>query len=110
MSGDGCIFTFKGGWEYYLGGTRVTKEEYEAVHPPRKWEPGPARTQGTTTWPLESQALAVHPEQVHEANERAKRHGIAAEYREDGTCVIADATARRRLLKLEGLVDKDGFC
>lgn len=64
---------------------------------------------GTRTWPLRSEALAVHPEQVDEANLRNKRAGVAAYYEPDGTCVIADNGARRRLLRLERCIDRAGY-
>lgn len=67
-----------------------------------------AMTTGTTTWPLVSEALGVLPHQVAEANERARRHGIAAEYLPNGDCKIADRAARKKLLKLEGAHDRIG--
>lgn len=67
----------------------------------------PGGTQ-TTGWPKKSLALAVHPEQVAVANARAKRHGIAAHYEADGTCVLADRAARKKMLRLEGFHDNLG--
>jgi hypothetical protein len=62
----------------------------------------------TTCWPMVSDALAVHPKQVEQARERAKRHGISVEYRDNGQCVIPDRAERRRLLRLEGFHDRSG--
>lgn len=62
----------------------------------------------TTTWPLVSEALAVHPKQVAEANARAKRHGISVTYQKDGRCIIPDRGNRKKLLRLEGLHDNRG--
>lgn len=52
-------------------------------------------------WPLKSKALAVHRSQVAAANERNRKHGVAARYEADGTCVLPDRGARRDVIKLE---------
>lgn len=62
----------------------------------------------TTCWPLLSEAMAVHPKQVKEAQARAKRHGINVVYQKDGRVLIPDRAERKRLLKLEGFHDKQG--
>jgi hypothetical protein len=59
-------------------------------------------------WPMVSDALAVHPKQVQQARERAKRHGINVEYKSNGQVVIPDRAERRRLLRLEGFHDNSG--
>jgi hypothetical protein len=63
----------------------------------------------TSTWPMKSLALGVHPKSVAEATERNRRHGIRATYDENGDCHLPDAGERRKLLKLQGLHDKDAF-
>jgi hypothetical protein len=97
-------------WEYYLDGRPVTEEEYYQRYPAPESRagdvPGGTSTKG---WPMVSVALAVHPDQVAEANERNKRHGVHARYRPDGKCVIPDAADRKRLLKVEGFFDRDGY-
>lgn len=62
----------------------------------------------TTTWPMKSEALAVHASQVEQANDRNKRHGIAARYDKQGFCHIPDRADRKRLLKVEGFRDNSG--
>ena len=62
----------------------------------------------TTTWPMESWALAVHPKQVGEANARAKRHGINVVYKKNGSVHIPDRAERKKLLRLEGFHDNNG--
>lgn len=59
-------------------------------------------------WPAESIGMGVLPEQVAEATAQAKRHGIAAEYKPDGTAVVRDRTARKQLMRLKGMFDKVG--
>lgn len=68
--------------------------------------PGGTVTQG---WPIYSDALGVHPDQVAEATERNKRHGISVSYTPDGRAVLPDPANRRKLMRLERKVDKDSF-
>lgn len=58
--------------------------------------------------PKLSDALAVHPKQVQEATERAKRHGIPTYYRPDGRPEIVSRAHQKKLLKLEGYFNRDG--
>lgn len=60
-----------------------------------------ARTQQTTTWPMVCEALAVHPKQIEQANERAKKHGINVTYGKHGLCHIPDPGNYKKLLRLE---------
>lgn len=62
----------------------------------------------TTGWPMVSEALAVHPSQVQQANDRAKRHGLHTVYRPDGMAVIPSRNERKRLLRLESMHDNCG--
>lgn len=59
-------------------------------------------------WPQLSMAMAVHPKQVQEANERNKRHGVNVTYRRDGMAVIPDRKERKKLARLEGFRDNNG--
>lgn len=54
-------------------------------------------------------SLAVHPKQVKQARDRAKRHGLAVEYKDDGTVVVQSPAARKRLMKMEGYHDESGY-
>jgi hypothetical protein len=62
----------------------------------------------TSGWPIKSLALAVHPNQVEQANARAKRHGINVTYSKSGACHIPDRANRKKLLRLEGMHDNRG--
>lgn len=95
------------GWHYYLDGKEVTEAEYEAVYPPAESVAGVMF--GGWTKPLLSDALAVHPSQVKEAEERNARRGCSVTYRaDDGRAIIPDRGERKRLLKIEGLHDRSG--
>lgn len=52
-------------------------------------------------WPMTSLALSCTPQQVRAMNERNARHGIAARYEADGTCVIPSRGDRKKLIRLE---------
>lgn len=54
-------------------------------------------------------SLGVHPTQVEKARARAKRHGISVEYTRNGDVIVPDRTERKKLLRLEGRIDKNSF-
>jgi hypothetical protein len=57
-----------------------------------------------------SRAMAVHRSQVAEADERNRRHGVNVRYDPaTGNAMIPDAGERKKLMKLEGMVDHDSF-
>lgn len=90
---------------YYLGEAEVTKAEFDAAFPPK--EVGECDGHRPKCWPMVSEALAVHPDQVDQANERAKKAGIAARYQKGtGLCQIDSDGDKVRLVKLEGFVNK----
>lgn len=95
---------------YYLGDKEVTRAEYDAAVPSKPIEAGSEVLSGSTSaWQdFQSEALAVHPKQVKEANERSKRHNLGVVYDAKGLAHIPDRAARKRLLKLEGVHDKAG--
>lgn len=109
MSGNrGSVrYDARGNGTYTLNGVEVTKAEFDAAFPPK--ELGVPSAAAPSCWPMTSEALAVHPDQVAEANARNKRHGVNATY-EPGTgmCLIPDRGERKRLLKLEGFKDRSG--
>lgn len=53
-------------------------------------------------WPMKCEALAVHPDQVEQMNERNRRHGVNVQYEpKHGLAIIPDAAAYKRLRRLE---------
>lgn len=54
-------------------------------------------------------SLGVHPEQVEEARERARKAGVNVEYKANGDVLVPDRNERRKLLKLEGLIDRKSY-
>lgn len=83
---------------------------YREIHSAPRRKTGRARRGGCDTFRnFESKAMAVHPKQVKQARDRAKRHGIAVEYKDDGTAILQSPGARKALMNLEGLRDQSGF-
>ena len=59
-------------------------------------------------WPMVSDALGVHVNQIEKANARNKRMGVNVVYNRKGQAVIPDRGERKRLLKIEGFHDNNG--
>jgi hypothetical protein len=99
---------------YFVNGVEVTKREFDRCFPDRAREL--SRTErrrmakaGAARWPLKSTAMAVHPEQVEEANEHLKKNGCASRHDADGRLVIPDGGDRKRVMRLRNALDRDSF-
>jgi len=58
--------------------------------------------------PWKSQSCGCHPTQVKQFNEDMKRHGIqCAHMHNDGTLECTSRKARKNVMKMRGLFDKD---
>lgn len=95
---------------YYLNDQEVTEKEYRRRTKKKKLAAGDeVLAQSTSAWAdFKSEALAVHPDQVGEANARSKRHNIGVQYDKRGFAHIPDRASRRRLMRLEGVHDNHG--
>jgi hypothetical protein len=97
-----------GEWEerkqFFLDGEEVTEAEFLDAFPDKEIAGGVALGAGLGSgWPMVGEALAVHPKQVQEANERNKRHGVNVSYcPQTGRALIPDEGAYRKLRRLEG--------
>jgi len=58
--------------------------------------------------PIKSDALAVHPRQVKEATEDAKKKGVPVDFMPDGRPVFTSRTQRKRYMLAYGFYDKAG--
>jgi hypothetical protein len=58
--------------------------------------------------PKLSEALAVHPDQVPEAVEDAKRKGVPTRFEADGRPVITSRAHQKAYLKAYGFHNRDG--
>ncbi len=88
--------------EYYdsVPGDRVTARRGQKV----KSKNGHGETPGAGhCWPLKCEALAVHPDQVQEFNDRNKAHGVNVTYDpKTGIAIVPDAAAYKRLRRVSG--------
>lgn len=92
---------------YFIDRNEVTKAEFDAAFPPKPLGDG----SGLIGWhqPIESDALAVHPNQIVEVMERNKKHGLEIEYRaDDGRPILTSREQRRKLMRIEGVHDLQG--
>lgn len=98
---------------FYAGGKEVTAAEFRKCCKPkggRRVKAGDRLlVSNLSGWPMRSEALAVHPKQVAEANARNRRHGVNVTYDAEGFAIIPDRNERRKLLRLEGMHDKNSF-
>lgn len=102
MKGRKFQVKFRGNTKVYVvDGKELTQAEFNEAFPDK---PLGEPLQGHTAacWPMVSEALAVHPSQVDQANARNRKHGIAALYQKGtGACQIDSRGDRAKLLKLE---------
>ena len=93
---------------YFLGDREVTAKEFHAAFPKRSLAVPPAGP-ALTGWPIVSDALAVHPKQVKEAEAAARKHGVPTEFTPLGQPILRDRNHRRRYMKVRGVYDRHSF-
>jgi hypothetical protein len=83
----------------------ITKEEADALFPNKPL----AGCAGLIGWkPLHSEAMAVHPKQIKEAMEFAKKHGVPTNFDAQGRPIFTGRAHRARYMKAHGFYDKSG--
>ena len=89
---------------YLIDGREVTKAQFDEAFPDQAIGTG----EGLTSWhrPVVSDALAVHPRQVEEARELAKRKGVPVEFQPDGRPVFTSSRQFRDYARKHGFVHK----
>ena len=92
--------------EYLIDGKPVTKEAFDAAFPEQEGWPGMTHGAG---WPMASDGMAVHPDQIPEARERDLKHGITTDYLPDGRPVLRDRAHRRAMMRSLGLIDRNSY-
>jgi len=94
---------------YFVDDKEVTKEVFDKTFPPKPLDLPPLPGHTPSCWPMRSDALAVHPDQIPEVMERNKRHGVHVEYDpKTGEAILADRGQRRDLNRIEGFHDRRG--
>ena len=107
------IYHNNGKRTYFIEDMEVSKEEFDATgnHHDHSKPIGIPMHGGNhpQCWPMKSDALAVHPNQIAATMARDRKHGIASEYDPvDGRCIIKDRGQRRELMKSYKLHDNEG--
>ncbi len=99
---------------FKVDGKVVEEEEYERLMEEEKAKlpqvDQGAPFEGISPWqrPMMNKALAVHPSQVEQANERNKRNHVNVSYAPDGHAIVTSRENYRNLLALEGMCNNDG--
>lgn len=98
---------------YQLDGKQVSQAEFDAAFPSKMEEllacgnMLPSHQPGC--WPMPgSEALAVHPEQVAEATEDARKKVVPTEFDRQGRPILRDRGHRRDYLRAYSMRDRDG--
>lgn len=60
------------------------------------------------TWPIKSEALGVHPDQISEAREQSIALGVPTEFTKDGRPILTGPKHRKRYAEALGFWDKNG--
>ncbi len=90
---------------YLIDNREVSKDDFDLAFPPVKDAGG----SGLFGWkPILSEALAVHPEQVQEAIEDAKKKGVPTDFLPDGRAVLTSRSHRKAYLRAYGFHDRSG--
>jgi hypothetical protein len=59
-------------------------------------------------WPILSDAVGVHPDQVKEAEAHARKHGVPTDFTPDGRAVLRDKAHRKAYCELIEHYDRNG--
>lgn len=88
---------------YYLDGVEVTKEQFDASFPDQPLGGGDPLCAFP---PLHSEALAVHPDQIPEAVEDAKRKDVPTEFDPEGRPIFTSSAHFRKYARAYGFRHK----
>ena len=93
---------------YWIDGREVSRAAFKRAFPDRPLGSG----EGITAWkrPVRSLGMGVHTSQIDEAYERNRKAGITGVTydRETGEAIIHDRHARKQLMRVNGVFDRDG--
>lgn len=92
---------------YFLDGREVAKAEFDAAFPDKPLSAG-GECSLSATPPHVSEGLSVHPRQVAEATESAKRRGVPTEFLPDGRPVMRSRAHQKAYLKAYNFHNRDG--
>lgn len=88
---------------------KFRREEKAALKRIVKQEYAPQTNRGgASAWPLVSDALAVHPDQIPEAIESAKRKGVPTEFDKMGRPIFTSRAHRKSYCEKYHFFDRNG--
>jgi len=100
------IYGAKGKKTYYINDVEVTEAEWHARFPSRIKDllAEGSRTKSMTpgAWPIASEALAVHPDQIPEAMETAKAKGVPTSFDANGRPIMTSPGHFKQYAKAHG--------
>lgn len=102
----GKIKTEKGKTVYEIDGKRVTRAAFDKAFPDKPI--GEFGGQLPGCWPMASEGMAVHPEQIKDAMERDHKQGVPTNYDGEGRPVFRDRDHRKRYLRSYAVHDNNG--
>lgn len=92
---------------YYEGDKEITREEYEGKFPSRLDLNSPPGGQRPGCWPMLSDAMGVHPNQIAEAYQDSLRRGVPTDFHQDGRPIFTDQAHRKAYAKAYGYRDRN---
>lgn len=93
---------------YVIDNKEVTEAEYRERYPLPEMGHGPFSAPSPGAWPMKSEAVAVHPNQIEEATVSAVNKGVQTDFDRQGRPIFRDRGHRRRYLRTYGFHDRDG--
>lgn len=92
---------------FYLDGVEVSRRVFKRYFPDRE-SPGAVMLNRAKGWPLNSEALSVHPDQAKEAEADATKKGVPTHFDATGTPEFTTRAHRKEYLRRYGFHDNDG--
>jgi hypothetical protein len=89
---------------YYLDNKKVSEKAYRKRYPLPPMEGGVMGYTGG--WPMMSDAMAVHPSLIAEAERDAAAKGVPTEFTKDGRPILRDREHRKRFMMSQGFFDR----
>ena len=74
-----------------------------------RWHGMPASSVPGHTWPMTSDALAVHPKQIAEFREHARKSGVPTDFTKTGEPILTSPGHRRKYMKSRGFFDRNCY-
>ena len=94
---------------YYIDDKEVSKKAFDDSFPP--FDFGAATTvnagNAMTGYPFKSDALAVHPDQIGEAQQDSVKKGVPTEFDSEGRAVIRSRQHKKEYCLAYGFHDRD---